>query len=63
MNDNVMEHQQMFEFLLRFSNDVLEAAAGRLATEASYNLLKDLPYEEYAAVVRKILTLTIGRAN
>ena len=55
--------QQMFKFLVRFSDDVLEAAADRLATEASYNLLKDLSFEEYAVVVRKVLTSPIGRAN
>jgi len=63
MDNNATEHQQTFEFLMRFSDHVLESAADRLATKQAYNLLKDLSFEEYTAVVRKILTLTIGRAN
>ena len=55
--------QQTFEFLVRFSDDVLETAADRLCTEAAYNLLRDLSYEEHVAVVRKVMQGNIGRAN
>lgn len=52
--------QQTFEFLVRFSDGVLETAANRLCTETAYNLLRDLTYEEYVAVVRKVLTMNMG---
>lgn len=54
-----MLRQRAFEFLVRFSDDVLETAANRMSSETAYNLLRGLSYEEYALVVRKVLTTTV----
>lgn len=63
MTENEVEallQQQTFEFLIRFSDDVLATAAERLCTEEAYNLLRDLSYEEYTAIVRKVLTTNMA---
>jgi hypothetical protein len=59
----IMTSQQMFEFLERFSGDVLSTVADRLSTETAYNLLRGLTYEEYAGVIRKVVMGHVGRTN
>jgi hypothetical protein len=55
--------QETFELLVRFSDDVLETAAERLCSEAAYDMLRDLAYEEFAFVVRNVLIGHLGRLN
>jgi hypothetical protein len=59
----IMTSQQMFEFLERFSNDVLTTVADRLSSETAYNLLRNCSHAEYAGVIRKVVMGHVGRTN
>jgi hypothetical protein len=50
-------------FLHDFADGIIQTAANTLTTEVAYKLLQGLTYEEWNAVIRKVLIGQIGKAN